>query len=290
MRLMFIGFFCWLLCACSTTLQIEEKNFIRPDSLTGTTSTQRFDQAALQSVLPDAQLTELTGTADATANLHGVLLRRPGAVATVLYFGGNAFHLDDSAKSLASQLASCPINLIVFDYRGYGRSEGQPTVANMQIDALALFDQAYAQFPQGVFVHGHSLGSFVAAYVAQQRPVRGLVLEATANHPLGWAQANVPWYVQPFVSVEVNPSLQAIDNTKALAHFAQPGLVLVGSLDRVTPPALGRKVFDAMPGPAKELVLVEGAKHNDILSHGEAVTAYCNFLQHSMQLAAHTAR
>ena len=286
MRLLFIGFLCWLLAACSTTLQIEEKNFIRPDKLTGTTPTRKLDQASLQAAQLETQMTELTVTGSGTATLHGVLLRRPNAVATVLYFGGNAFHLDDSAKDLAKELATCPINLMVFDYRGYGRSDGEPTVANMQQDALALFDSASAQFPDGVFVHGHSLGSFVAAYVAQQRPVRGLVLEGTANHALGWTQANVPWYVQPFVTVEVSSSLQDIDNTKVLAHFTRPSLILAGSQDRVTPPDLGRKVFEAMPAGAKEFVLVDGAKHNDILSHAEAVTSYCSFLRRGTQLAA----
>ncbi len=285
MRALLIALVGWLLSACGT-LQIEEKNFIRPDSVTGATPAHRLDQAMLQVSQADIQVTELAIAGNAGAHLRGVLLRRPQAVATVLYFGGNAFHLDDSAKDLADRLQPCPVNLMVFDYRGYGRSDGAPTVATLQEDALALFDQASAQFPDGIFVHGHSLGSFVAAYVAQQRPVRGLVLEATANHALGWTQANVPWYVQPFVAVEVSPSLQAVDNTKVLAQFARPSLILAGSRDRVTPADLGRKVFDAMPGSSKEFVLVQGANHNDILSHTEAVTSYCSFLRRSTQLAS----
>jgi pimeloyl-ACP methyl ester carboxylesterase len=168
---------------------------------------------------------------------------------------------------------------VLFDYRGYGRSGGVPTVANMQEDALKLFDYANAKFPGKVFVHGHSLGSFVAAYVAQQRPVRGLVLEATANNALDWAKANVPWYVRPFVDIEVSASLQAIDNTKVLARFSQPSLVLAGSRDRVTPEQLGRKVFDAIGGASKQIMVVEGASHSDILKNPDALATYCKFLR-----------
>ncbi len=278
MRILLTLIFCCLVSACGT-LQIEEKNFIRPDSLTGVVTKNRLDQAALQAAVPTASLSELSVPGDAGVTLHGVLMRRPDAVASVLYFGGNAFHLDESAKDLASRLSACPVNIVLFDYRGYGRSGGAPTVANMEQDALALFDHANSQFPGQVFVHGHSLGSFVAAYVAQQRPmVKGLVLEATANNALDWAKANVPWYASPFIEVEVAQSLRNIDNTKALAHFTQPSLILAGSLDTVTPLQLGRKVFDAIPGSAKQILVVEGGRHNDLLSHPEAMAAYCKFV------------
>ncbi len=279
MRILLMVTLCGLLAACSTTLQIEEKNFIRPDRLTGAAPAQKLDQASMQVAQPDTLLTELTVAGSESAHLRGVLLTRPQAVATVLYFGGNGFHLDDNAKNLASRLAGCPINLMVFDYRGYGRSDGEPTMTTLQQDALAVFDQANAQYPNNVFVHGHSLGSFVAAYVAQQRPARGLVLEATADHAQGWAEANLPWYARPFVTIEVSGPLQAADNAKTLANFERPSLVLAGSQDNVTPAGLGHKVFDAIPGKDKEFVLVDGARHNDILSHAQAVTRYCDFLR-----------
>lgn len=278
MRLLFTLLVGWLVSACAT-LQIEEKNFIRPDSLTGVATKTRLDQATLQALVPSASLSEESVASDVNVTLHGVLMRRTGAVASVLYFGGNAFHLDESAKTLASKLSSCPINIVLFDYRGYGRSGGVPTVANLEQDALKLFDHANTLFPGQVFVHGHSLGSFVAAYVAQQRPVRGLVLEATANNVLDWAKANVPWYARAWVDIELTESLRGIDNTRTLAHFKQPSLVLAGSMDRVTPAQLGRKVFDAIPGPAKQIMVMDGAHHNDILDHPEAVAAYCQFLR-----------
>jgi uncharacterized protein len=269
---------CWLVTAC-TTMRIEESNFIRPDALSGRVTQTRLDQAALQAVVPNAKLTDQTATGDGGQVLNGVLMQRPDAVATVLYFGGNAFRLDDSAKSVATRLAACPLNILVFDYRGYGRSPGSPTVANMKQDALNLYDHARAQFGGHVFVHGHSLGSFVAAYVGQNRDVRGLVLEATATHAQDWANANVPWYGKPFVTLQIAPSLLDIDNTQTLASFGKPTLILAGGQDRVTPPELGRKVHDVLPGPAKQFLLMPDAGHNNLLSSPEVVSAYCGFIQ-----------
>ena len=278
MRVLLILLVSGWISACGT-LQIEEKNFIRPDSLSGASPKGRLDQAGLQSVLPDAILRELSVPVAGGVNLRGVLVQRPNALASVLYFGGSGFHLDDGAKVVASRLSACQVNMLVFDYRGYGRSDGMPTVANMQQDALTLFDHVNAQFPGQVLVHGHSLGSFVAAYVAQNRPVRGLVLEATANNALEWAHANVPWYASAFVDLQVSESLKEIDNARALTQFTQPSLVLAGGLDRITPARLGRKVYDAMPTAAKQIVLVDAAHHTDLLLHPSAVSAYCAMLR-----------
>jgi hypothetical protein len=49
-------------------------------------------------------------------------------------------------------------------------------------------------------------------------------------------------------------------------------------MDRVTPVNLGRKVFDAIGGGAKQLVVAQGASHSDILKHSDALAAYCGFL------------
>jgi pimeloyl-ACP methyl ester carboxylesterase len=278
MRILLILLVSGLISACGT-LQIEEKNFIRPDSLTGSAPKGRLDQAGLQAAVPNAKLSELSVPGPGDVSLHGVLMRRPDALAWVLYFGGNAFHLDEGAKVLATRLLACPVNIVVFDYRGYGRSGGMPTVANLQQDALTLFDHVNALFPGQVFVHGHSLGSFVAAYVAQHRPVRGLVLEATANNVFDWARANVPWYASAFVDLQVSESLKDIDNARALAQFTQPSLILAGGQDRVTPVRLGRKVFDALPTEAKQIVVVDAARHSDLLTHPQAVAAYCAMLR-----------
>lgn len=269
---------CLLSTAC-TTMQIEESNFIRPDAVSGRVTQTRLDQAGLQAVVPNAKLTDQTANGAAGQVLNGVLMQRPDAVATVLYFGGNAFRLDDSAKNLAARLAGCPLNIVVFDYRGYGRSPGSPTVDNMKQDALNLYDQVSAQLGGNLFVHGHSLGSFVAAYVGQNRNVRGLVLEATATQAQDWANANVPWYGKPFVTLQIAPALLDIDNTKTLANFAKPSLILAGGLDRVTPPELGRKVHDALPGAAKQFLLMPNAGHNNLLGSPEVVSAYCALMQ-----------
>ena len=261
-----------VLAGCGT-MQIGEGNFIRPDSKSGVAPAARLDFGT--SASEDA-----IATPDG-AQLRGITLHQPGTKAAVLYFGGNAFHIDPHGRALLPLLASCGLDVAVFDYRGYGRSSGVPDVATMSADALRIYDHVLAQHPAGVIVHGQSLGSFMAAHVARERAPRGVVLEATATTVQDWADANVPWYARPFIDIEVAPSLRGVDNVAAMGNYQGTTLVLAGERDKVTPLALGRKVYEAVPGTRKRWFVAEGAGHNDIISHPAVAPGYCAFLKDS---------
>jgi len=271
MRILPLTFAATLLGGCGT-MQINEGQFIRPDAK-GSVAAPRLDLPAL---LPGMTATEDAIATPDGATLRGVWLRRPGAGATVLYFGGNSFHLDVHGKQVLGQLAACGTDVAVFDYRGYGRSSGAPSVATMQADALRIFDHVNARQPGGVVVHGMSLGSFMAAHVAARRPAaRALVLEATATTVQDWTDANLPWYARLFLKVEVGDSLKAVDNVAAVRGYHGRSLVLAGENDTVTPPALGRRVFDALPGTDKQWLVAPGAGHNTILDQQAVGPVYC---------------
>jgi pimeloyl-ACP methyl ester carboxylesterase len=263
-----------LLTACGT-LQIGEHNVIHPDKA-GTAAPPRLDAGAL---LPQGSASDDTISTDDGALLRGVRWRQPGNTRVLLYFGGNMFHLDQDGKALLPLLASCGADVVVFDYRGYGRSSGVPSVATLSADALRVFDHVSAQYPGGVIVHGQSLGSFMAAHVVQQRPgARALVLEATSSNVQDWADANVPWYVKLVTRVQVDDKLRGVDNVAAVGAYRGAALVLAGAADSVTPAALARKVYDAIPGQRKQWLLVPGAGHNGIFGHKEVMPLYCAFV------------
>ncbi len=258
------------------TLQIGERNFIHPDA-PGAAAPARLDA---NSLLPNATVTDLQLASSDGAILRGVQWHQAGARLAILYFGGNGFHLDRHASEIVPLLAACGTDVVVFDYRGYGRSNGIPSVANMSADAVRVYDQISASHPGGVIVHGQSLGSFLAAHVAQQRPgARALVLEATTSNVPDWVEANMPWYAKPFLTVELEPSLRAIDNIATLSGYPGATLVLAGERDTVTPLRYGRKVFDALPGSVKTWHVAAGADHNGILASGSVAQVYCRFAQ-----------
>jgi pimeloyl-ACP methyl ester carboxylesterase len=259
-------------------MQVNEHNVLRADRPGDARPTTRLDAASA----PAWRIAPVT-LATTDAQLAGIAASRASAgidaSLTVLYFGGNAFHLDQHGAQVLDALAPCGTDITMFDYRGYGRSSGVPTIATLKDDALRVFDDVNARHPGRVVLHGQSLGSFVAAYVAQQRPaVRGLVLESTATNVRDWGNARMPWYVWPFVRLEISPELQGIDNVAAVAGYAGPALVLEGEDDNITPPRLAQQVYAALPSPSKQLLLVAGAGHNDVLSNARVAPVYCAFI------------
>jgi pimeloyl-ACP methyl ester carboxylesterase len=271
MRAISLFFSAVILSGCGT-MQVGERNFIRPDK-PGAPAAARLDAAAH---LPPGEVKDEEIATPDGAVLRGVHFRPAGAARVVLYFGGNQFHLDQHGAALLPLLASCGTGAAVFDYRGYGRSSGAPDMANMSADALRIYDWVSAQYPGGVIVHGQSLGSILAAYVAQQRPdARAVVLESTTSNVQEWVDANVPWYVRLVSKVEVEPGLRKIDNVAAMRAYRGASLVLVGGKDKVTPAALARTVFDAIPGQRKRWHESPEAGHNDTFGKADVMPAYC---------------
>lgn len=267
-----------LLSACGA-MQVGERNFIRPDKVGGPAA-PRLDIAALA---PSASASDESLATPDGAVLRGMRLRQGSHARVILYFGGNMFHLDQHGKDVLPLLASCGLDVAVFDYRGYGRSSGAPTLANMAADALRVFDHVSAQYPGGIIVHGQSLGSFMAAHVVQHRPAaRAVVLEATSSTVREWVDANVPWYARLVTRVEVEPALRSVDNVAAVSRYQGASLVLVGENDKVTPPQLARKVFDAIPGQSKKWFMAPGAGHNGIFGHKDVMPVYCGFVNSAL--------
>ncbi|MBY0572459.1 MAG: hypothetical protein K2P84_02160 [Undibacterium sp.] len=100
------------LMACSNFV-VSEKNFLNPDVLTGHHFVKTLDQNSVQQVLPNAKLIEERITSGDQIELQGVQVLQTPATISVLYFGGNMFHLDESAPYLFENIGPCPANVAV---------------------------------------------------------------------------------------------------------------------------------------------------------------------------------
>jgi fermentation-respiration switch protein FrsA (DUF1100 family) len=216
------------------------------------------------------------------ARLYAAYLRQPGARTTILYFGGNGYTVGRFGAWTAGLFAPLGVDLFLVDHRGYGLSEGTPTIAAMEADALAAYDALAAMLPKGspILVHGHSLGSFLAGHVAANRPTAGVVLESSATTTEDWVKAGTPGAAKPFLKVSIAEALRGRGNLANMARIDEPVLILVGEKDGTTPPALSQGLYDASPLPAgrKRLVRVKGAGHVDAMAKPQAAAAYRDFL------------
>ena len=97
----------------------------------------------------------------------------PDRPTAVLYFGGNAENVLHSFAELHRLYPDSSMYLM--NYRGYGGSTGSPSEAALFSDALALYDKV-ADSHEAIIVMGRSLGTGVAIYLAESRPVIAMIL------------------------------------------------------------------------------------------------------------------
>jgi fermentation-respiration switch protein FrsA (DUF1100 family) len=230
-----------------------------------------------------ATLQEMRFRASDSTWLHAVLVRTPRARATVLYFGGDNFRIAANGPALARAASMMGVNAMLVDYRGYGSSEGTPTLPAVKQDGLDAFDHL-RRLPgmdaMPIVVHGFSMGSFIAAHVATERPAAALVLESTATTVRDWARGFVPGYAKPFVRVRMSDQLAAESNLARVQRYRGPLLLIVGENDRVTRPAMSRELYSrsATPTAQRELIVVPAAGHGDALNDQTAATRYAAFI------------
>jgi uncharacterized protein len=263
--------------AAACTAHVGEESLLHPIAGGG------IDAAALAQAAPAYAMSEHWIPAADGARLSAVLLRQPGARATILYFGGNGYTMERFGASTAGLFVGAGVNLMIVDHRGYGRSEGRPSQANMETDGLAAFD--YLARVDGIdadriIVHGHSLGSFIAGRVAAERPAGGVVLESSATTAEDWVDARHRGLARALVRVEIDETLRGRGNLPNMARIEEPLLILVGRGDRTTPPSLSEALYAASPLPEgrKTLAIIDGADHNNVLLNPAARRAYAALL------------
>jgi pimeloyl-ACP methyl ester carboxylesterase len=212
---------------------------------------------------------------------RGVYFSQPKAEATVLYFLGSGVRLDASGAFFLKPFADMNLNVIVFDYRSFGRSDATTMnhgLKEIDADTLALYDYARGMVQGRLIVHGHSFGSFVAAHLAGQRPLDGLVLEGTGTDPKTYAQNLTPWFAKPFVSYKVVGDVAEVDNRRSLQDIQCPILIIAGKRDTTTPEPTARLLFDGLNQTKKRFVSVD-AGHMDAMLFPETKAAYQELLK-----------
>jgi fermentation-respiration switch protein FrsA (DUF1100 family) len=211
--------------------------------------------------------------------LHGWWIpapRRPAA-AHVLLCHGNAGNIGDRVLH-AKLLSDAGLDVFLFDYRGYGRSEGAPDEEGTYRDAraalAALLKQAGVDHGRIVYV-GESVGGAVALALALEAPPLGLVLQSAFTCIRDMCRLHYP--VIPAALVP-----DAYPNLRRVAELRSPLLVIHGDRDDIVPVGHGRALFEAARAP-KRVEIVRGAGHNDLIeamgaSYGTTIAEWARAL------------
>lgn len=202
--------------------------------------------------------------ADGT-KLFGWFAPRPNSKRAVLYCHGNGEDVARNADTLAELRRELNANVFIFDYRGYGHSEGRPDEAGCIADGLAahrwLADRLGLE-TNDVIVMGRSLGGAIAVAVAAKQGARALVLDSTFSRMTDAAAYHYPWL--PIRLLMRN----RYDSLARIQQYHGPVFQTHGKADTIVPLELARELFAAIPSTLKEFRDYPGRDHNDPLAPG----------------------
>jgi pimeloyl-ACP methyl ester carboxylesterase len=194
------------------------------------------------------------------ARLHGWWIgARNEPLGHLLLCHGNAGNVGDRILH-AALLTAARFDVLLFDYRGYGRSSGRPDEEGTYRDARAalacLLEQPGVDLER-VFFLGESLGGAVAVNLALERPPSGLVLLSTFTSIRELGRLHYP-FLPPSLIPDAYPTVRRI------AGLHAPLLVLHGERDEIVPLAQARALFAAAAEP-KLMHVFGGVGHNDLV-------------------------
>lgn len=189
--------------------------------------------------------------------LHAWYCRAKEPIASVLFCHGNSGNITKSAPNL-HKLVDAGISVLTFDYRGFGRSEGRPTVRGLVRDALAAareHDRRRDALPS--ILYGYSLGGAVALQLTQLHRFDGMILQSTFTNLRQMARYRFPNFPVHLIAGGEFDSLARIRDVEL------PLLLVHGTDDRTVPSWMGHELFEACRS-GKELVLVDGGAHTNL--------------------------
>ncbi len=195
----------------------------------------------------------------------------------IIYYGGNAEDISINLNDLWKINASA---FLFMNYRGYGNSSGHPTKDDLLADALAIYDHMISQYgisPSQIYLMGRSLGASIAAYVASQRQVGGIILVTPFDSVENLVKTLFRWLPMSRFFKE------SFDTQKYLAGVDCKILVLAAENDEVIPKECLESLISAYQDKIVLQVIAE-ANHQDI-NHYDAYYSALNDYLHAFPIS-----
>lgn len=212
-------------------------------------------------------------------SIHGWFVSSSAAPRRVLLFchgnAGNISHRLDSLKIFHD----LGLSVLLFDYRGFGRSQGKPSEVGTYLDADAVWEHlvtARGFAPGEIIVFGRSLGGAVASHVAAGRDAAALILESTFT-----SLPDLGAKFFPYLPVRLL-ARHRYDNMEHLQRVRCPVLVVHSPQDELIPFTHGRALYAAAPEPKTFLEITGGHNHGFLVSGDVYIEGLRRFFQNHL--------
>lgn len=211
------------------------------------------------------------------ALVHGWFVENKPESPVILVSHGNAGNISHRLDKLQI-FRRAGASVLLYDYRGYGESQGSPSEQGTYLDAEAAYrwlTQIKGVPTRRIVLYGESLGSAVAVELALRNRPAGLIIDSAFTSTVEMGQL-----VFPFLPVRWMVRFK-YDSLAKIGKVACPVLVMHSPQDDIVPFEMGRRLYEAAPQP-KSFFEMKGDHNEGFLetgpAYGEAVASFLRFL------------
>ncbi len=207
--------------------------------------------------------------------IHGWWVPSEDGAPALIFCHGNAGNISHRLE-LINILHRLGLNVFIFDYRGFGRSEGRPNEEGTYLDAEAAWRHLREDRgiePEKIVIFGRSLGGAVAIELAKRREAGALIAESTFTSTVDMGRI-----VFPFLPVRLMVTNE-YDSISKVGGLALPKLFIHSQDDELVPFEMGKQLYREAAEP-KEFAVISGS-HNDgyLVSEPDYSKAIADFLK-----------
>lgn len=204
-------------------------------------------------------ITELNFQSIDGAKLHGISLLPKESKGVILYFHGNKGNVLEWQNWAEKMALQTHREVIMMDYRGYGKSVGNRNFEDMLNDVSLFYEHARQTYAaHEIVLFGRSLGGAFASYCASQFPCHFLVLESTFTSLNEVVNAKSKLF-----SLE-NQLTFPFESLSKVSTFQFPVYIIHGDADNLIPFQMGQQLYDAVPNNEKRFYKITGGGHNNL--------------------------
>jgi fermentation-respiration switch protein FrsA (DUF1100 family) len=232
-------------------------------------------------ITPDAvalEYEDITLSTQDGESLHGWFVPHPSAAATLLFCHGNAGNISHRLETIRL-FHELGLNVLIFDYRGYGLSSGTTTEQGTYRDVDAAWSYLVTNRgikPESIVLFGRSLGAAVISDLAARTQPAAVILESAFTSVPDMAARIYPWLPVRWLAS------YRYDNAGKIRNITAPVLVIHSRDDEIIPFEQGKRLYTMANEPKQMLVLRGG--HNDGFHVSRALyrPAVEEFIRHSL--------
>ncbi|WP_350285917.1 alpha/beta fold hydrolase [uncultured Croceitalea sp.] len=200
---------------------------------------------------------EFNLTAKDGALLNAIHFKREGAKGVILYFHGNAGDLSRWGE-IATYFAQLQYDVIIMDYRTYGKSTGKLSEQNLFEDAQMFYDHTLRYYSENeIIVYGRSLGTAIATRLSSQNKPSKLILETPFYNLYDVAKSRFP-----FLPLKVLLKYK-FESNEHIKKVTCPITIFHGTDDSIVPYESGKSLFAEITSK-KKFITIDGGEHNNL--------------------------